>query len=350
MEVRPAPVVIGAILPESGSAALRQYGELIRQGIDIAFREHERAGGRQVELVVLDDGSDPARAAGLVGELERRNAVAVIGPLLSSSLENAGRARTNPDLVVISPTSSEGAPRLPNVYTLNSPDTRGAEALGAYAARSGGRIGLLYPSTAEFRAQAEAFKAAITRAGGRVSTEVAFDSATTTFARPLQQLRGGAVGTLFIPASERDIRQLAPQLEYYGITNVRVLGTEAWVSEDVLRSVQPRLVEGVVAATPLFRGSRAVAWDDFVGLYEATYRRTLDNPYPALGYDAARMVLSSIPSGRARAADVAAAIARLDDFRGATGVLSARGGAISRVPFLVRVQNGRPVLVQGPGS
>jgi hypothetical protein len=47
---------------------------------------------------------------------------------------------------------------------------------------------------------------------------------------------------------------------------------------------------------------------------------------------------------------VAAAIARIDDFRGATGVLSTRGGSISRRPFVVRIQGGRPVLTQEPGS
>jgi ABC-type branched-subunit amino acid transport system substrate-binding protein len=208
---------------------------------------------------------------------------------------------------------------------------------------------MLYPRTADFRAQAEAFRSAVAAAGSRVTTDVPFDSGTTTFTRPLQQLRSAAVRAVFIPASERDIRQLAPQLEYYGLGDVQVLGSEAWVEDEVLRTVQPRMLEGVIAATPLFRSSDAVAWEHFVGLYEATYRRTLDNPYPALGYDAARLILSQLPSGRVTRAEVARAVAGVTDFRGATGVLSARGGAISRRPFLVRIQGGRPVLLDGPG-
>lgn len=340
-------VVVGAILSETGSGALQQYAELVRQGIDIALREEAGNGGRDVRLLALDDAGDPARAAGLVAELEARGAVAIIGPLLNQSVEAAGRARDDASIVIVSPTSSDPPARLENVYTLNAGDSRGAEALGAYAARGGARIGVLYPDAAAFRAQAEVFRAAAEAAGTSLAATVPFLPGTTTFARPLERLRAAAVHSVFIPATERDIRQLAPQLEYYGLGSVEVLGLEAWVSDEVLNFLPSRALEGVVAATPLYRASPTVAWDHFVGLYEATYRRTLDNPYPALGYDAARLVLASLPAGRVRPADVARGIAAVDDFRGATGVLSTRGGHISRKPFIVRIQSGRPVLEPG---
>lgn len=349
-EVREPPLVLGALLPESGAADLRQYGELIRQGIDIALRDHERAGGRPVQLVVLDDAGDASRAAGLVADLEARNAIAVVGPLLGTSLAAAARGRSDSALVLISPTSSERAPRVANVYTLNAPDTRGAEALAVYAgARRLSGIAMLYPRTPEFAGQADAFRRSAAAAGAPVSLDVPFDPGTTTFAQPLRRLRDAAARTVFIPASERDIRQLAPQLEYYGLSGIQVLGSEAWASEEVLGLLPPRLLEGVIAATPLYRSSPSVAWEEFVGRYEAAFRRTLDNPYPALGYDAARLILDQLPSGRARRADVARALDRLAGFRGATGVLSTRDGMITRDPFLVRIQAGRPVLAEAPG-
>ncbi len=350
-EEQATTLVVGAILPVTGSGALKGYGDVIRQGIDIAIREHERAGGRKVELVVVDDGGDPARASAAVAELEARHALAIVGPLLSASLEAAGRARSDSSIALISPTSTDPAPRMANVYTLNTGDTRGAEQLGGYVARGSlSPIGVLYPRTVDFTAQAQAFMQAVTRAGVRVAA-VPFDSSMTTFSAPLQQLRRDSIRALFIPASGRVIRQLAPQLRYYGLNGVQVLGSEAWVSEEVLRSVPARLLEGVVAATPLYRSSPAVAWEEFVGLYEGAYRRTLASPYPALGYDAAKLILASMPQrGRVRPADVARAISRVTDFRGATGVLSTRGGTISRRPFIVRIQAGRPVLAQDSGS
>jgi branched-chain amino acid transport system substrate-binding protein len=350
VEERPSPLVVGVILPGTGSAALKQYGDLIKEGVDLAVRAHQQTGGREVEIVVVDDGGDPARARQSVAELEARNAVGIIGPLLSSSLDSAARARSDANRVIISPTSAERAPSLANVYTLNTGDTRGAEELGRYAAgRRLSPIGLLYPRTPEFTAQARAFQAATAPSGIRV-VDVPYDPGTTTFARPLQQLKAGSVGAIFIPASERDIRQLAPQLEYYGLSGIQVLGSEAWVSDEVLRRLPPRQLEGVVAATPLYRASQSVAWEDFVGMYENTYRRTLDNPYPALGFDAARLILSNLPAARGQAADISRGIARVTDFRGATGVLSTRGGVISRKPFIVRIEAGRPVLAQEPGS
>lgn len=345
VEERAAPVVVGAILSETGPGALRQYAELVGQGIEIAFREQAQSGGREVELVVLDDGGQPDRAAQLVAELESRGAVAIIGPLLNASLEAAGRARSDPSLAIISPTSSAHPTRLANAYTLNAEDTRGAEALGAYVAqRDNGRVGVLFPDAAAFRAQAEAFQSAAESAGTSIAAAVPFVPGTTTFSAPLERLRAAAVQAIFIPAAERDIRQLAPQLEYYGLGGIEVLGLEAWVSDEVLHFLPGRVLEGVVAATPLYRSSQSVAWDEFVGLYEAAYRRSLDNPYPALGYDAARLVLANLPQGSVRPEDVASGVAGTDEFRGATGVLSARDGYISRKPFIVRIQSGRPVL------
>lgn len=345
VEERAEPVVVGAILSETGTGALGRYAELVRQGIDIAFREHPRDDGREVELVVVDDAGEPARAAELVAELESQDAVAIIGPLLNASVDAAGRARSDPSITMISPTSSAHPSGFANVYTLNAEDTRGAEALATYVAgRDNGRVGVLYSDAAAFRAQAEAFQSAAEGMGASVATAVPFVPGTTTFSDPLERLRAAAVQSVFIPAAERDIRQLAPQLEYYGLGGVEVLGLEAWVSDDVLHFLPGRVLEGVVAAMPLYRTSPSVAWDEFVGLYEGAYRRTLDNPYPALGYDAARLVLESLPSGRVTPEDVAGEVASIDDFRGATGVLSTRDGFISRKPFIVRIQGGQPVL------
>jgi branched-chain amino acid transport system substrate-binding protein len=347
----PAEAVrIGAILPVTGSSAFRQYGTLIREGIDVAMARHREAGGRAVELIVEDDGGDGARAATLAARLEERGAVAIIGPLQSAAVEQAVRGRTDPDLVIVSPTASE-RPRAAHAYSLNAEDTRGASALAEYAAKQGIRtVGILYPRGPEFEAQARAFADGIAKAGGRVASQVTYDPGTTTFSRPMQQLRSAGVRAIFIPATERDIRQLAPQLEYFGLGSVQVFGNDAWTSDDVLRSVQAKAIDGVIAATPLYKTSRAVAWDEFVGLYEAAQRRTLDNPYPALGYDATRLILHALPSGRVRRADVARAIDGTRNLRSATGVVSVDAGVVSREPFLVRIQNGRLVLITGPSN
>jgi branched-chain amino acid transport system substrate-binding protein len=346
-EPRPtASATIGVIVPQTGPELLRQYGELILEGVRIAV-----AGRPNIEVQVVDDRGDANAAAAIVADLERRGAVAVVGPLLSEGLAAAIRGRASADLLVISPTSSDRAPAgAANAYSLNTSDAEGAAALARHAVQSGaGRVAILHPAGVEQREVVTAFRDALAAAGGQVVQEVAFPPGTTTFAQQMQRLRQANPQALFVAASERDVRQLAPQIEYYGLGNVRVLGSEAWGSEEVLRGVAARVLEGVVTVTPLLRTSSAVSWGEFVGRYEAAHRRTLDNAYPGLGYDAAGLIIAALEGGSARPADVSRRVAATAGYRGATGILTVRDGAITRRPFLVRIENGRLVPLPGGG-
>jgi ABC-type branched-subunit amino acid transport system substrate-binding protein len=110
------------------------------------------------------------------------------------------------------------------------------------------------------------------------------------------------------------------------------------------------VLEGVVVASPLPIGSADTGWSEFVDLYQTTYRRTLDNAYPALGYDAAKLILRELSRGLNRPEDLANALEQVRDYRGATGILSIENGRISRRPFLIRIRSGRPEPLPFGGS
>lgn len=335
---RDAVVRVGVILPREAPGTLRQYGEQVRAGVDIAFNDAPD----RIEVVYVDDGGDVQMAARRTRELEEQGVIAIVGPLLGEAVDAAAAARSDASLALISPTASE-RPRGENAYTLNAGDARGGEVLAAHALSRGmDRIAVMYPAGEEFRDQVESFRRAVDEGGGRIVADIAWQAGTTTFAGPVDRLRASGASAVFIAATDRDIRQLAPQLAYYGVTGIQILGTQAWADEAVLAQVDPRHVEGVIAAVPFLPASGDVAWDEFVGLYEAAQRRSLDSPYPALGWDAARLVLAAIGDDTAPSpGDVARRLADTEDFRGATGVLSVTGGHITRRPFLVRVRGGR---------
>jgi len=172
--------------------------------------------------------------------------------------------------------------------------------------------------------------------------DVSYAPGTTTFAEQIRELAKARPDAVYIPASERDVRQIAPQLTYYGLaeTGARILGGEGWSGDGVLTGVAARYLEGVVATTVLFRSSPEFGWQDFVSLYEESYRRSLENPLPALGYDAARLILRAIAEGHKTPREVARRFVESDEVRGATGWLSVRGGSLGRRPVLVRIEGG----------
>ncbi|MEX0892912.1 MAG: ABC transporter substrate-binding protein [Gemmatimonadota bacterium] len=310
--------------------SLGGFGERVVEGVRLAVEE----GGMEVDLLVEDRGG----AAG-VAAAEAGGALVVIGPLDEQALVTASEARTDPELALVSPTASRAPFGARNVYALNGEDVRGAEALAAWAGERGLRtVGLLYPSIPGFMAQAEAFRRVAERNGARV-VDRPFAPGTTTFGEPLEELAAAGVQAVFIPGSERDVRQIAPQVRYFGLDGVRILGNEAWVSAEVLRGVDRAVLEGVVAATPVSPEDEE-AWEAFARRYEERFRRSLDSPAAALGHDAALLVLEALAGGGDRAA-VARRLAAVTELRGATGLLSVRDGAITRRPYLVMIRDGR---------
>ena len=342
-------LTIGVLLPRSGSPTLQQYGALILEGVELAVAAHENAGGRAVDLRVVDSGANPATTRTAVAALESAGAIAVLGPLLPEQVAAAAAARAGA-MPIITP-SSPDEPEAQSVYSLNAGDFRGAIELALYAVRNDLRdIAILYPRTDRGITQAEAFHGAIVGARRPAPRRVAYDSTVTTFAEPIRELVAAGVRTVFIPAGERDVPQIAPQLEYYGLSHVQVLGNDAWTNEAVLRSLPQRQTDGVIATTPLLKSDPAVAWEDLVAAYEATHRRSLDHPFPALGWDAAGLVLDAVRDGADSPGDVASHLTGLSGFRGASGIIDVRAGRIERAPFIVRIQGGRLVKLSGPGS
>lgn len=347
---RPTMVMaLGAILPRTGSEILRGYGDLVLEGIRMAVDAHNHGRPVPVELVVLDDGGDVERVPQLIRELEGRQVFGVIGPLLGPGLWPAALARQDQNMVLISPTAAEPVVDIPNVYSMTAADPRGAERLAEYVVAAGlGRAAVMYPLTPENMIQAEAFSRSLRRAGGTLVADVPFEPGMTTFAEPLARLVALAPQSLFMPIGERDVRQLAPQLLFYGLSDVQLLGGEAWVSDQVLRMVDPRHLEGLVAATPLWEESPDAGWLDFVADYETLHRRSLDNAFPALGYDAASLLLLNLAPTLSTRAEFAAGVAATRELRGATGVIHVEEGQIIRRPFLVRVHGGEVVAAPPP--
>lgn len=328
---REAPLRIGVVTSSTGSPVLQRYAELVLEGARLGADEQSTA-QRSVSLEIRDDGGTAAGAARAVRELEQAGIRVVIGPLVEDALAAAASARGSDNTVLISPTAVAGPAGARNVYALNIVDTRGAAALGEYARRYR-RAGVLHARTPEGTRQARAFVDAYAGGGGRVREE-AFDPGATNVSAQLTRLRDAGVEVVFFPAADRELQVVLPQIEYFGLADVQLMGTEVWLSE-AAHGIPERILDGAIVATSLWRESDDVAWLDFVAIYENAHRRSLDNPIPALGYDAALLAVRALTNGNAS----------VRDLRGATGLITVQADGVTRKPFLVRIVDGRLVPV-----
>lgn len=343
-----AVLAMGAILSEGGPPSLRDLSAEIRAGVEVALSQGE-AEGRPVRFQLLDDGASTARVAQLVEELEAGGATGILGPLEQDGLATAARARRGPT-PVISPTARILPDGQDNILSLAAVDPAASKVLAETAMRAGIReVVLLHPRTEEMQEEARYFRQAFEGAGGVVRRVLVYPPGTTNFAEPFGEVVRLAPQGLVLLLPPGEIGLVAPQVAYFGVDDleIQILGNESWSSEQVLSQVPPRHTDGVLSVSARSQASGyGPGWDDFVDQYENHFQRTIRSPVPALGYDAARLLLHASREGDGTAEGTAEALRNIRDFPGATGSISIVDGRIQRSYTPVRLQNREAVPFQ----
>lgn len=323
-----ARFTVGAVLPLSGRFA--EVGTLLQEGIELALAEFRAPDRRvQVELRVLDDGSDSERAVELVRQLEAEGVVAVLGPIRSESFTAAAHGRRDPRLPLVSPTATEIPAPVDHVYTLWSRERRErkvARDLAEWAVQHlhVQRAAILYPTSEAGREAAEAFGEGMRSAGGLVVGLAEYPTDATTFEDPIRRLADVDPDLVFVAAETvPTILQIAPQLTYYGLSGRLVMGGAAWSDPTVVRRLDSTTGNYILVGTFVDRVSPGTRWESFKVIYEQTYSKPLrENMIPALAFDAMELVLAAVgEAGLPFPGAVAAALTRLPERPGATGLL-----------------------------
>jgi len=325
---------IGAILPLTGDLA--EVGQVLREGIELAVERYRGGGatGFEVELIFLDDESDPENTAGLVRALEGRDVIAIVGPLRSESLAAASRARRNSRLPIISPTVTDVLRPASATYTLYDAETRVsdvAEALARWTLEELRlrRVAVLEPDGVGLGGAVNAFTRTIRENGGLLVGHERYDPGLTTFQGPIEAVAASEPDVVFAPAaSASGVLAVAPQLFYYGLYNVIVLGSEAWAEPAALRRLERFATDHRVIGLATDRVSPGTPWRRFVADYERRYRKALrDNIMPALAHDATLLVLSALDGAQLPIpAALAAYLESGPEIEGVTGRLRPEAG------------------------
>ena len=341
--------VIGGILPVAGSPAVSRLAQGISEGIEVALAVDEREFSRPIRFVPIEDATDPADVASAVRVLEGNRVAGVIGPLQEASLAVAVRSRSE-QLPMLSPTARLLPQGAQGVFSLNGVDPAAGEALAALVLSRGIReVVALHAASAEMEEEIRWFREAYARGGGTIVRAVTYPPGATGFRLQMREILGLNPRGLVLLLSAEDVELVAPQIAFYGVDEIpdlTIFGNQSWTSDGVLQSLQARSTEGVFAVTSwVGEGEFGPGWDTFVQAYEDHFRRSLRSPTPALGYDAARVLLRAARQGGGTPDGTLQALERIQGFPGATGFLSVVDGRIRRSFVAVRIENSRLVLL-----
>jgi ABC-type branched-subunit amino acid transport system substrate-binding protein len=337
--------VIGAILPMSGSPRLREFAELIQEGIRIALEQFGQAEGNRAatELVIQDNGGVVGNAPRLLAALESSSALGVIGPLQDGALADVASRRQGL-LAMISPTAPIVPEGAEGVYSLAGDDPGASQALAHYAMDSDLQTAVvMYPESRDATLEARSFVEAFESLGGSVLREFVYPAGATFFGEQLQEVDSLRPAALVLPLPVRDVELMAPQVTFYGLDSleIRVLGTAGWTDEEMLARVATRHTNGVVSASPQPPDGEPEGYRRFVDAYEAYHQRTLPSAVPALGYDAAALLLEGIRMGANTPSQLLTNLENISGLSGATGVFSVEDGRVVREHFVICLQDRR---------
>ena len=335
-------LVIGAVLPLSGSPSNREYTRLFLGGGEVAVDLARRSGWR-VEFLVEDNRGTASGSQRAVSALVSRGAAVILGPLTAGNMESAVRAAPGAG-GVLSPTARRVPFGRRGVYSMGAGDPGAGRALAAAIRRDGyEEVVVVHPPSPGEALEADAFQGAFRDLGGFVRRRMQYEPGTTTFDVELREVEAVVPEVLVVAAPAADLELLAPQIAFFGLDtlDIQVAGTAAWTTPAVLETVARRHTDSVIAVSASDPRAIFDPASAFVRAYEQHFRRTLVSPVPAAGFDLFRMALAAYGDGVRTSRGTVAALERLDRFRGATGTYSHVDGRIEREFFPVRILEGR---------
>jgi ABC-type branched-subunit amino acid transport system substrate-binding protein len=363
---------IGVLLPLSGRYAA--FGERVQRGMALAIETFRPF--IPVRFIFRDTAGDEAIAAGQVAELAISDRViGIAGPLVGNAAVGAARRANQERTPLLTMSQKEGL-AASSLYVFRNSLTPQLQvrALVDYAmeVRDFTTFGIMTPQTRQGEQFADLFRAEVTLRGGEIIAEQSYLTDQTDFRKQVKLLQGldpnapdeeelpsdsedPAAETeeevpppfqaLFLPDYAERISLIAPQLAFYGLEGVQLLGTNGW-NDDELPRLTRQFIEGAVFTDGFFRHSTYPFVEEFAERYFDKYGEE-PTILEAQGYDIAGILLTLLNDSSLRTReDLRRALAQLQNYPGVTGATRFDFiGEADKVLFLLQVQNGTIVQI-----
>ncbi len=359
---------IGCLLPLSGP--YQAVGFRALKGIELALdRFSTQTDGPQMNIIVKDSGGSAEQTRMAMQELIDERVAAIIGPIVTAEVA-AGEAQEN-RIPIITLTQKDNITSIGDYVFRNfiTPEMQ-VKAIADYTTTALGlnRFAILYPDETYGFTFMNLFWDRLIERGGKVVGLEAYNPEHTDFADPIRKLVGlyykipedlreasdispeednnqgdpdrpldpdnrvdrrrqnkeeeteafVDFDAIFIPDAPRTAGLIIPQLAFYDVKDVYLIGTNLWHSDALIKMAR-QYVQGAIMPDGFFAESSAPAVQDFVKAFEDTYE---EKPgfIEAVVYDSAMMVFSVLiqPDLRFKS-ELRDGLLNLTDFSGVTG-------------------------------
>ncbi|MGQ9464113.1 MAG: penicillin-binding protein activator [bacterium] len=245
----------GVLLPLTGKFA--RYGEKLQQILNFFNQQHYLP----FSTTLIDTKSDPVEAILATKDLiDEKKVDFIIGPIFSiEALGVVGYAHAR-NVPVVIPTNIElKLNNLSLIFTPGQTLEQQAKAVAQYATKQLGlvRFAVIFPEIARYRTLAGAFMEEIKKNDGEVVAVESFNPDSVTLKYEMERIKKKKPEAIFLSMDGDMVINTAPQIFYYGLEDVKMLGTEAFDSERIIR-LGEKYVESALFATPATGDSSAI--------------------------------------------------------------------------------------------
>jgi len=325
-------IKIGGNFELTGGVA--NFGKQTMQGIQMAFKEANAAGGvlgKQLVLVTADNKSEPSESTNAITKLITQDKVVmVLGPIASSNVLATLQVGQDNKVPVLTATGTnskitvENGKVRPYAFRACFIDPFQGSVMANFATKTlKAKTAVMYiDSSSDYsKGLAESFEAQFVKNGGVIIGKEAFLQKDQDFKATLTKIKVMNADTIFIPAYYEEVGKIAKQAREIGI-NVPLIGTDGFDDPKVVE------IAGAEALNNTFFSNHYSAQDTdprivkFVAAYKAEYGQE-PSALAALGYDAALMAIDAIK--RANSTDpvkLRDALEQTKDLQVVTGVIT----------------------------
>jgi branched-chain amino acid transport system substrate-binding protein len=362
---------IGCLLPLSGP--YQAVGMRALKGIELALERFSSQGAKTpMNIIIKDTGAKPDLTRLAMQELIEEQVAAIIGPIVT--VEVAAQKAQEERIPIITLTQKDNITSIGDFVFRNfiTPKMQ-VKAIAEYAITSLGlsRFAILYPDENYGETFMNLFWDQVIEHGGKVVGLESYNPEHTDFADPIKKLVGlyyevpedlkettelilkekddfptqendhnqmlpEGLGdkdeeeeptaivdfdAIFIPDAPKTAGLIVPQLAFYDVKDIYLLGTNLWHSSSLIKMAE-KYVQGAIMPDGFFANSSSSTVRDFVTTFDETYQ---DQPgfIEAVVYDSAMIVFRVLSQPHLRfKSELKNELLNLRDFPGVTGLTS----------------------------
>ncbi|MFJ6368639.1 ABC transporter substrate-binding protein [Streptomyces virginiae] len=338
---RSGPVKIGLLVPRSGT--YKALGDDMKQGFELYVREHGgRLGGREVQIVVADEGETADSGKAAAEKLVKQDRVLAVGGVVSSATVNGVKDLFESSKIPLvgsnaSPTTLTGTKYIWRTSYVN--DEPG-KALGAHVAeRAGGPVFLIAAGYQAGKDEIEGFKSTFLPAGGTIAGEEVYTPfpGTKNFQPYLSRIQNSGARAVFCFYAGGAAVDFVKQYRDFGLAGKIPLYAPGFLTEGGVLGGQGDAAEGIRTALNYSADLDNPANRRFAPAYRAAHG-TDPTTYAMASWDAAQVLDKAIGAagGTVTSETVNAALATVGDIDSPRGTWRFNSGGTPIQPWYLR--------------